>query len=257
VTAAGGDDDTAAVAQQLVRRAGGYLRNPIRESGATCGVCTTPVDGFDRCFVCQSAYDATPGLADLVIPLTYGIAGAQSGFLLRAYKDNPDARVRQQQGRVINWLLYLAILVHEGCIGRGVGVEVSRRLAVPSIRGRVGVHPFDVIARQMNATRESSRLAVSQVDMGERIVSVDSFALDPETDLAGQHVLILDDTWTTGASAQSAVLAARRAGAAAVSVLVVGRWLRPEFGHNAQFIKKRLARDYDPWICPVTGAECP
>jgi len=62
----------------------------------------------------------------------------------------------------------------------------------------------------MNATRDSPRLAVSQADTGERVVSVDKFALNPETDLAGQHVLILDDTWTTGANAQSAVLAARR-----------------------------------------------
>jgi len=49
------------------------------------------------------------GVADLVMPLTYGIAGAQSGFLLRAYKDNPMRVVRRQQGLVINWLLYLAI----------------------------------------------------------------------------------------------------------------------------------------------------
>jgi hypothetical protein len=251
------DDDTAAVAQQLIRRAGGYLRNPIREPGVTCGVCTTPVEGFDRCFACQSAYGATSGLADLVIPLTYGIQRAQSGFLLRHYKDNPDARVRRQQGLVINLLLYLAILFHEGCIGRRVGLAVGCRLAVPSVRGRVGDHPFEVITRQMNATRESPRLAVSQVDTGERVVSVDKFALDTPTDLTGQHVLILDDTWTTGANAQSAVLAARRAGAAAVSVMVVGRWLRPDFSRNAQFIKTRLARDYDPRICPVTGGECP
>jgi hypothetical protein len=191
------------------------------------------------------------------MPLTYGIAGTQSGFLLRAYKDSSDARVRQQQGLVINWLLYLAILVHEGCIGRRVGLAVGPRLAVPSARGRVGVHPFAVITQQMNATRGSSRLIVSQAHAGERAVSMDKFALDPQTDLAGQHVLILDDTWTTGANAQSAVLAARRAGAAAVSVMVVGRWLRPDFGRNAQFIKTRLARDYDPWICPVTGRECP
>jgi hypothetical protein len=256
VTAACGDD-TAAVARQLVRRAGGYLRNPIRETGATCAVCTTPVDGFDRCFVCQSAYGVTPGLADLVMPLTYGVAGAQSGFLLRAYKDSCDARVRQQQGVVINWLLYLAILVHEGCIGRRVGLAVGCRLAVASVRGRVGVHPFEVITRQMNATRESPRLTVSQSDTGERGVSADRFTLDPETDLTGQHVLILDDTWTTGANAQSAVLAARRGGATAVTVMVVGRWLRTDFGHNAQFIKMRLTRDYDPWICPVTGGECP
>lgn len=254
---AGGDDDTAAVARTLVRRAGGYLRNPVREAGVTCNVCTTPVDGFDRCFVCQNAYRATSGLADLVIPLAYGIQGAQSAFLLRQYKDNPDGRVRQQHGLVVNWLLYLAILLHEGCIGRRVGRAVGCRFAVPSVRGRLGAHPFELITQQMNATRDSPRLVASQADSGERVVSVDKFALDQETDLAGQHVLIIDDTWTTGANAQSAALASRRSGAAAVSVMVVGRWLRPNFGHNAEFIKTRLGRDYDPWMCPVTGADCP
>jgi hypothetical protein len=252
-----GDDDTAAVARTLVRRAGGYLRNPIREAGVTCSVCTTPVDGFDRCFVCKSAYGNTSGLADLVMPLTYGIQGAQSAFLLRQYKDNPDGRVRKQQGLVINWLLYLAIFLHEGCIGRRVGLEVRRRFAVPSVRGRVGVHPFDIVTRQMNATRDSPRLVACQTHTRERAVSADRFALDPKTDLTGQHVLILDDTWTTGANTQSAALAARGAGAEAVSVMVVGRWLRPDFGHNGEFIKTRLGRDYDPWMCPVTGADCP
>jgi hypothetical protein len=153
-------------------------------------------------------------------------------------------------------MLYLAIVLHEGCIGQRVGLAVDCRLAVPSVRGRLGVHPFEVLTRKMKATRESLRLIVSQGTSRERAVFPNQFTLNPETSLAGQHVLVLDDTWTTGANAQSAVLAARRAGAAAVSVMVVGRWLRPDFGRNAQFIKTRLGRDYDPWICPVTGAEC-
>jgi orotate phosphoribosyltransferase len=73
----------------------------------------------------------------------------------------------------------------------------------------------------------------------------------------GHHVLVLDDMWTTGSNAQSAALALRRAGAAAVSVMVVGRWLNPSYGHTGEFIKTRLQRDYDPDMCPVTGASCP
>ena len=75
--------------------------------------------------------------------------------------------------------------------------------------------------------------------------------------LDAQHVLILDDVWTTGSNAQSAALAARRAGAAAVSVMVVGRWLNHDRRVTADFIKTRLARDYDPDICPVAGGKCP
>ena len=48
-----------------------------------------------------------------------------------------------------------------------------------------------------------------------------------------------------------------RAGAAAVSVMVVGRWLNPNRRGTADFIATRLQRDYDPDICPVTGDECP
>jgi adenine/guanine phosphoribosyltransferase-like PRPP-binding protein len=85
----------------------------------------------------------------------------------------------------------------------------------------------------------------------------DKFVLQPAARLDGQHVLILDDVWTTGSNAQSAALAVRRAGAAAVSVLVVGRWLSPDRRGMADFIATRLHRDYDPDICPVTGGDCP
>jgi orotate phosphoribosyltransferase len=85
----------------------------------------------------------------------------------------------------------------------------------------------------------------------------DKFALHPAGRLDGHHVLILDDTWTTESSAQSAALAVRRAGAAAVSVMVVGRWLSPGHGVTANFVATRLQRDYDPDLCPVTGGDCP
>jgi hypothetical protein len=42
---------------------GGYLRNPVRTSHVTCADCTTPVDGYDRCFACKS-HDSQTGLAD-------------------------------------------------------------------------------------------------------------------------------------------------------------------------------------------------
>jgi hypothetical protein len=257
VTSDGGGVDTAAIARQIVRRAGGYLRNPIREAGVTCEVCATPVDGFARCFVCQRAYAAAPDLADVVVPLTYGIQRAQSGFLLRHFKDGADARVRRAQEVIINRLLYLAIMLHEGCLGRRVGIPVSRRLVVPSARGRVGVHPFEAITRRMSATFDSPKLVAAQSVTASREVCADRFVLDDDADLNGRHVLILDDTWTTGANAQSAVLTARTAGAAAVSVMVVGRWLRADFGQNAEFIQTRLVGDYDPYWCPVTGGKCP
>jgi hypothetical protein len=67
----------------------------------------------------------------------------------------------------------------------------------------------------------------------------------------------MDDTWTSGGHAQSAVLALRKAHAAYVSVLVVARWVKEDFGDNAKFLRSLSDRDYDPDICPWTGGACP
>ena len=70
-------------------------------------------------------------------------------------------------------------------------------------------------------------------------------------------MLLVDDTWARGGHAQSAVLALRAAGAARVSVLVAARWINEDFGGNAAFLRGLADRDYDPALCPWTGAACP
>jgi hypothetical protein len=100
----------------LVRAAGGFLRNVIREPRVTCCVCTTPVDGFDRCWRCRQD-GRIAGLADVVAPLTYAIADTQSATLLRHYKDDPVRAVRERHSLIIKWSLYLGISLHERCIG--------------------------------------------------------------------------------------------------------------------------------------------
>ena len=44
---------------------------------------------------------------------------------------------------------------------------------------------------------------------------------------AGASVLLLEDTWVSGASAQSAAAALKRAGARHVAVVVLGRYIDP------------------------------
>jgi hypothetical protein len=249
-------EQTATIERLLTGVAGGYLHNIVRDPGRTCEVCATPTGGYPRCWRCRQ--DApTAGLADLVVPLIYGIAGQQSGTLLRHYKDNPHPGVRFAHVRVLNWLLYLGITVHQRCLEQRLGAPVTLRLAVPSLRGRPGLHPFLALARGMDAIGLTPALEPADGATSDRIVSATQFTLTPQTDLSGQHVLILDDTWTTGSRAQSAALTVRRAGAQQVSVMVVGRWLDPDYGTNAAFIADHLRSDYQPHRCPVTGGQCP
>ena len=112
------------------------------------------------------------------------------------------------------------------------------------------------MATRVNAVAPTPALVRSPAASRERIVGASQFVVQPTgTDLTGEHVLLLDDTWTSGSRTQSAALTLRRQGAAHVSVLVIGRYLKP--GPHAEFISTRLDRDYDPRRCPVTGGECP
>ncbi|KAA1250751.1 amidophosphoribosyltransferase [Mycobacterium simiae] len=249
-------DPVGETARLLVGQAGGYLRNVIREPFVTCVTCTTPVDGYERCYRCQ--HDRCAGVAaDVVAPLVYGIERRQSGMVLRHYKDDPSAQARRQHARVLRRLLYLGITRHQACIETLVGQPVSARVAVPSLNRRPGVHPFVALAAAMKATGEDLTLSPAAGATGERLASATQFEVTSARGLTGQHILVLDDTWTTGSRAQSAALALRAAGAGHVSVMVIGRWLSPGFGRNAEFVSTRLRREYDPGICPVTGGACP
>jgi hypothetical protein len=247
--------DTAQVRPALVQAAGGYLRNVIRQPKITCRVCAAPVDGFDRCWRCEQARRIV-GAADVVAPLTYAIAGTPTAALVRDYKNHPLRSVRERHSAVIKALVRQGITRHERCIGCAAGLAVSCRLVIPSLTSRPGRHPFADLAPTMNAANDAVALMPAPDARCDRAIN-DKFVLQPAARLDGQHVLILDDVWTTGSNAHSAALAVRRAGAAAVSVLVVGRWLSPDRRGMADFIATRLHRDYDPDICPVTGGDCP
>lgn len=253
------DDYLTTVAKELAARGGGFLRNVIREEGITCDVCGTPVStGWRDCRACQLRRSIV-GTADLVAPLAYCIEGEQSYEVFRGYKDSRYPAVREKHMEVIERMLFLAFVLHRRCIVRQMGQNIDYYVAVPSLRGRPGIHPFAQVMADAGLTQDSPQLvAAPDAKSDERITSADQFVLPSGTDLSGTHVLIIDDTWTTGSHTQSAALTLRNHGASVVSVMTMARYLRPSFANNAAFIKNRLhGRDYNPNICPVTGAECP
>jgi hypothetical protein len=231
----------------LVHAVGDYLRNVIRRPGITCRVCAGPVGGYDRCWRCEQDRRSA-GVADVVAPLSYAIAGTPSGALVRDYKNHPVRSVREHHSALIKEIVWQGLTRHERCIGRATGLPVSRRLVIPSLTRRPGRHPFAELIPTMSAAGDTAALLPAPDATCDRAIN-DKFVLTPTARLTGQHALILDDVWTTGSNAQSAALAVRRAGAAAVSIMVVGRWLSPDRRRTADFVEARLHRDYDPDIC--------
>lgn len=73
--------------------------------------------------------------------------------------------------------------------------------------------------------------------------------------VAGQHVLVVEDTWVSGGKAQSAALALKAAGAARVTILSVTRWLRYDWPDHRALIET-LTEPCDARRRPVTGTSC-
>lgn len=235
----------------LVSRAGGYLRNPVHADRVTCAACTTPVDGYLRCIPCSRQH-STPGLADAAGFLTYAVAGQQSGYVMRGYK---APKPLEEHRTIVALLLLAALSRHAPCPGRLAGVAMTHWATVPSLPAKPAEHPFHAIVSKIAPWPEIPLTAAAGAPQ-PRAVNPQHFhargRLPP-----GAHVLLLDDTWATGGHAQSAVLGLRAAGAAHVSLLVVARWIKADFGDNATFLRSLADRDYDPEVCPWTGGPCP
>lgn len=239
----------------LVAGAGGVFRNAIREPLVTCLVCATPVDGYTRCYACQQHHHQSHDLlADAVGIVTYAIEGAQSGYVMQGYKAQPRP-VREHQTLVL-LLSVLALQLHAACAGIVVGSPITHWSTVPSLRSPARPHPLLGIVRPFAPGSDVPLMGFTGV-ANPRTLDERHFTAGPVNFGPNSHVLLMDDTWASGGHAQSAVLALRAAGARHVSLLIVARWLRPNFGMNAAFIRERLGNDFDPLVCPWTGGTCP
>jgi hypothetical protein len=214
-------------------------------------VCATPVDGYELCYQCSRQRDHG-GMADAVAPLTYAVAGGQSGYVMRGYKANPAV---EEHRAIVAILSVLGVSKHGACAGGLVGRAVTHWATVPSLPAKPGEHPLHRIIARCAQWPEVPLVAASEA-ANPRELNSSHFSAGVQ--LPGDaHVLLVDDTWTSGGHAQSATMALRRVGAARVSVLVIARWVRGDYGDNAKFLRDLSGRDYDPDICPWTGDRCP
>lgn len=227
----------------------------IVRAPSTCRTCATPVRGYEFCWRCRE-HRTVAGLADVVAPLVYVVGGTKSAAALSAYKNHPIRNRREQSALVVAELLRSPIRLHGRCFGSVVGMPISVRSVIPSLTYRPGVHPLVSIAESIGLVIDPVLIPGSD-SRCDRHVRASKFAVEDGRFVAGRHVLVVDDVWTTGSNAQSAALALRRAGAAAVSVLVIGRWLSPRNPLTDPFLQSRLGVPYDPHVCPVTGGRCP
>lgn len=188
-----------------------------------CLTCQRPISaGYLRCYQCAQHQRAASGLlADAVVPIGYAISGGRLANDLWRYKAAPPDRAAAARVRA---LLLGFLREHGPCVWRAAGMARPQAVAfVPSGRGRAGEHPLRRLVLPFLRLREVP-LRVRQ-EYAER-----GRGLEPGWLAAGQpggDVLVIDDTWVSGASAQSAAVAVKLAGASRVAIVVLGRHIDP------------------------------
>jgi ATP-dependent DNA helicase RecG len=98
--------------------------------------------------------------------------------------------------------------------------------------------PVAIASASSSATRPAgtSGCCARRVGRSRSEPSMPAAASRPHR-LAGENVLLVDDTWTTGAHVESAALVLRGSGAGSVGAVVIGRHIREEYGDNAERLK--------------------
>jgi len=213
---------------------------------AVCALCRGPVrPGFARCYQCARHDLLGPDLlADAVVPISYAVKGTAFAASLWRYKSRPAPSAAAQTS--IRALLLAFLHDHGSCVWRQAGMPAPGRLAVvPTGCGRPGPHPLLALSAPY------LRLPVTRLVIrpGEQGRDPNPNRFSAERTGPGASVLLLEDTWVSGASAQSAAAALKRAGARHVAVVVLGRHVDP-----ADRLGGPLAARLAP--APYTAANC-
>jgi adenine/guanine phosphoribosyltransferase-like PRPP-binding protein len=211
--------------------------------------------GFELCSSCQRVRARLPVFCPLVLPISLAATvGSPLYRVLRGYKD-----LRRAPGRRARDLSQLASLVtafltvHGSCIAEAAGERWDCLTTVPSSGPHPAHHPLVELAGAIGppAGRHLELLRRGPAATGHLRPSAEGFVAGGEA--VGLSVLVLDDTWTSGARAQSVTSALERAGARVLAIVPIARLVRPAYLDGAWFWQRQRAERFDPAVCCLEG----
>jgi hypothetical protein len=206
-----------------------------------CRTCRGPVQaGFARCYQCDLAHARCAGLlADVVAPVAYAVKGGRLAGDLWRYKSG--AAGATEAGARLAAMLARFLREHSDQVWRAAGMIAGPGLAavVPSGQGRPGAHPLaGIVASCVDVPIVPLSTASGAAARARGLADgVAAGWLTVGAAVAGADVLLIDDTWVSGASAQSAAAALKAAGARRVALVVIGRHVDPADPRSAEFLR--------------------
>jgi predicted amidophosphoribosyltransferase len=211
-----------------------YRRVPPAGDGV-CEICHRGVPADDTvCLSCRVTTGQVTHPTTKVLPISFYEVPDQYWNILRYYKDHERDEVRDQLGMVLAATIARFTAQHWTCISDMTDGEPTVVTTVPSTRGRDGPHPLTRAVR-----RSSLLLPLHRDTLARGTAAISHFHASDDAfvslgDLTGERVLLVEDTFTSGANTQSAASTLRSAGAESVSVVVAGRVIKPRHCADCQ-----------------------
>ena len=222
-----------------------------------CPVCRGPArPGLRSCFACREVARRIGTVLAPVVPVRLCPLPGPLYTVLLGYKESPVAEARLRFGAIVRALLRSFLLADPARLEAQVGGPFDLALPVPSTH-RPGVAPLgrvDGLGHDVGAALPGTRWAPDLLRRGDAEGGSPPLAHmwpDPAAFIPcprerrvvdGARVLLLDDTYVSGARSQSAAAALRRAGARSTLVVPLGRVLRPDrVALHADFLRRHAA----------------
>lgn len=192
-----------------------------------------------------------------VVPISYSVGGEWWHHVIVSYKRGADPSVPDAVAALVG-LCSEFLCVHERCVAAACDVtEFQLVTTVPSADPLRDLHhPLRRIVGQLIApTRERyERLLVrSSTPAIPRVFDPGRYSATRR--LSGEAVLLIDDMWTSGASAESAAAALLDAGAATVAAVVVARHLNRGWRDNNLSLRRLARVGFDMSSCVLCAAD--
>lgn len=227
------------------------LTVPSTQPGV-CRICHGWSSAYPTCWACHRTAQAFDGLPlPKVLPLALAARNGPLAVALWNYKNGATALERWDGTIQLRGLLMSMSARHESCLATASGVESFDLIAwIPSLGRTTADHPL-------------RQLVLQNQQLGPRLADVLSIratyakhVFDPNryevaSAVSGSRCLIIDDTWTTGASALAASLAVMRGGALCSSVAVVGRHFDPQFKDNRIYFEHANSLAWSSKYCAI------
>jgi hypothetical protein len=221
-----------------------------------CSTCRGPAaTGHVVCFSCRLVARRLGLPCAPVVPARLCPLPSPLYTVLLGYKESPVAEARLRFGTIVRALLRAFLLGHDGRLEAAVGGPIDLVALVPSTHrpgpaplARVGGLADDVAAALPAARWAPALVRRAEQPGGSPPVAhmrpdAAAFMVPPRdrAALRGARVLLLDDTYVSGARAQSAAAALQRSGARTV-IGPLGRVLRPgRVARHADFLRQHVA----------------